>query len=93
MMATTLTDKVSSVVFYEAPGSRDPIAEMWRTAPDGPEAARDWAMMFGIACGIARSDDVWESMDDVIGRALEAANGAYERFHGSSGPKPKTAMA
>ena len=91
-MAATLADKVSSMAFYEEPGSRDPVSEMWDCAPDDPSAGRDWAMMFGIACGIARTEDPWESMDDVIGRALEATNEAYERFHGSGAPRPRTAV-
>lgn len=81
-MAATLTEKVSGMVSYEAPGSRNPVGQMWDCVPEDVETARDWAMFFGIALGIARSEDLWEPMDDVIGRALEAANAAYGRFHG-----------
>ena len=88
-----LAEKTYSMVSCEAPGNRDPMAEMWERAPDDPEAARDWAMMFGIACGIARTEDLWESTGDVVGRALEAANEVYRRYTLPDAPSPKEAVA
>lgn len=41
---------------------------------------RSWGLTVGIAYGIARGEDPYESDEDVARRALEAARAAYDRW-------------
>jgi hypothetical protein len=43
---------------------------------------RDWRMAFGVAYGIARGEDPYESQVSVCRRALDAARDAFTRWAG-----------
>jgi hypothetical protein len=50
---------------------------------------RDWALVVGVAYGIARSEDPFESFESVADRALEAARAAYARWAGAPSDPPE----
>jgi hypothetical protein len=87
----TLTEKVyvllSRETGHDLPG---PVGAVGRF-PNHPEGecltsfeqdCRDWGLAFGIAYGIARSEDAFESEDAVAARALVAARDAFGRWGG-----------
>ena len=41
---------------------------------------RDWGVVMGVAYGIARGEDPYESRDSVLARALPAAKEAYANY-------------
>jgi hypothetical protein len=58
--------------------------------PDGEyltefeQDCRDWGLAFGFAYGVARGEDPFESNDDVLARALLAAEDAFARWNDGS---------
>jgi hypothetical protein len=85
---TSLADKVSTVLGAVAgSGFMDPVQTMSvypRTLDPGLTAfesdCRDWGFTFGVAYGIARGEDPYESDDRVCERALTAAREVFSRF-------------
>lgn len=47
---------------------------------------RDWSVLFGLAYGIARGEDPYESNSSVARRAAEATRIAWQRWNGVSRP-------
>jgi hypothetical protein len=83
----TLAEKVYAIIGYEAAsGHSMPIECVWkvpvRPHAKGSENYGDWAFAFGVACGIARGEDPFESMESVIERAEPAARDAFLRYSG-----------
>jgi hypothetical protein len=85
---TGLADKVSTVLGAVAgAGFMDPVQTMSvypRAFEPGLTAfeadCRDWGFTFGVAYGIARGEDPYESDDRVCERALMAAREVFSRF-------------
>jgi hypothetical protein len=85
---TALAEKVSTVLGAVAgSGFMDPVQAMSvypRALEPGLTAfetdCRDWGFTFGVAYGIARGEDPYESDDRVCERALTAAREVFSRF-------------
>jgi hypothetical protein len=83
-----LADKVSTVLSAVAgSGFMDPVGTMSiypRALDPGLTAfeanCRDWGFTFGVAYGIARGEEPYESEDSVCERALTAAREVFARF-------------
>lgn len=78
-MSTTLTDRIYAVL------SNAPNAELLRIArelcrDDHELDAADWGMVIGLAYGIARGEDPYETERSVTIRAEEAAREALTRW-------------
>ena len=94
MLATRdmkLTDKVSTVLgAAAAPGFVDPVQSVG-SYPRAEEAGltdfemdcRDWGFVFGVAYGIARGEEPYESDSMVCERAMVAAREVFSRFSAS----------
>ena len=87
---TSLTDKVSSVLSQDPPKGEDSALDGLRVYPrhsDGLSEfefdCRDWGFVFGVAYGVARSENPFEPNDELIERALLAARDAYARWGGA----------
>lgn len=83
----TLADKLRAVLARDDTGN-GPIGLAASTLGSGPHPDRDldictWAVMFGIAWGIARSENPFESDDAVGERSLDCA---WSQFLASNGP-------
>jgi len=83
-----LTDKVTTVLSAVAgTGFMDPVQTM-SIYPRGAEPGltqfemdcRDWGFTFGVAYGIARGEEPYESDDSVCERAMTAAREVFTRF-------------
>ena len=92
-MSTTADLSPLARKIYEAIGQEGicgpSLIETARTYPVTPEGdhltefeqdIRDWGVMIGVAYGIARADDPFESRESVLERAQEAAQAAYCAF-------------
>jgi hypothetical protein len=85
---TSLAEKVSTVLGAVAgAGFMDPVQTMSiypRALEPGLTAfeadCRDWGFTFGVAYGIARGEDPYESEDRVCERALTTAREVFSRF-------------
>jgi hypothetical protein len=83
-----LADKVSTVLAAVAgSGFMDPVQTMSiypRALEPGLTAfesnCRDWGFTFGVAYGIARGEEPYESEDSVCERAMTAAREVFARF-------------
>jgi hypothetical protein len=83
-----LTEKVSTVLAAVAGnGFVDPVQTISvypRTADRGltdfEADCRDWGFVFGLAYGIARGEEPYESDDSVCERAMTAAREVFSRF-------------
>lgn len=84
MATMTLAEKVYSVVAAEGINYID---DRLRVLPGGrlgefEQDLRDWGMVYGVALGIARTEDLWESLESVSERAQAAALEAFKRLSG-----------
>jgi hypothetical protein len=83
-----LTEKVSTVLAAVAGnGFMDPVQtiSVYPRAPtpgltDFEADCRDWGFVFGLAYGIARGEEPYESDDSVCERAMTAAREVFSRF-------------
>jgi hypothetical protein len=83
-----ITDKVSTVLAAVAGnGFVDPVQTMSvfpRALDPGltefEADCRDWGFVFGLAYGIARGEEPYESDDSVCDRAMTAAREVFSRF-------------
>jgi len=83
-----LTDKVTTVLGAVAGhGFTDPVQAMSvfpRAVEPGltefESNCRDWGFVFGLAYGIARGEEPYESDDSVCERAITAAREVFARF-------------
>lgn len=51
---------------------------------------RDWGLVYGMAVGIARSENPWEPLESVVARAGVAAREVYESWCGEFHQDPRT---
>ena len=95
-MATTsmtLAEKTYSTAFG-MPDSPPAIEELWRTEKAlAADDRSEWALTLGIAIGIARGENPFESIESVVARAVPAAAEALEGYSGSAAALIKTAIA
>lgn len=87
----TLAERVYNVLAAEhGIGINGPVSSA-HTYPATPQDGRltqfefdclDWGLVYGIAYGIARAEDAFESEESVTGRVLEAARVAHLRWAG-----------
>lgn len=83
MSTTTLTERV-----YTALAAGEQHDALYAAANHDAQTEHelnlaDWGMTLGIAYGIARGEDPYESPAGVIARAESAASEAWARWHGS----------
>lgn len=83
-----LAEKVWAILGYEAAsGHTHPLERVWsgpvQPAAGGAMDYGDWAFTFGVACGIARGEDPFETMESVIERAEAAAREVFVRYAGA----------
>ncbi len=85
MAGIELADKVYAVIGAEAPsGYTSPMEAFWSSRRELVDDAReDFGLALGVALGIARGEEPFESMDAVTKRAVAAATEAFERYAGS----------
>jgi hypothetical protein len=77
----TLNEKVEAVASAESS-----VIDRFSTPPfDGPKVdTRDWHLYFGIAVGLARTDEPCEPISEVGARARKAANETFSRLNWDS---------
>jgi hypothetical protein len=91
MSTATLSDRVWNVAISDTPiGFEWGIQHLHKGPSEGAlDAAGDstlvldcaeWGYVYGVAFGIARGEDVFESPGDVAERALKAARSVWERY-------------
>lgn len=86
-MATTMTlaEKVWSIITVEDDES---VRAGLRALPDVGRLndferdLRDWGMVYGVALGLARAEDMWEPLESVTARAREAAVETFLQWSG-----------
>ena len=80
--AMSLAEKTESVAFGW-PDTPPSIEALWETCKQIPENDHgDWGLTLGIAIGIARSENPFESIESVVNRALPAAAYAFGEYTG-----------
>jgi len=102
----TLTEKLQGVMHGD--DARAALLETLQSYPgsgigrrsltDLEHELRNWGMFYGVAFGLARTEEPCEPADSVAERAFEAAKLAFEGFHGgrlwgppSDGPEREAA--
>jgi hypothetical protein len=87
----TLTDRLYQVLAEVGSDVGHPVNVMHRF-PGVPEDevltafeldCKDWGFVYGMAYGIARSEDPWEADGQAAERALVAARDAFARWGGT----------
>jgi hypothetical protein len=86
-----LTDRVNTVLgAAAAPGFVDPVQAVSSYPRQREEGltdfeldCRDWGFVFGVAYGIARGEEPYESDNSVCERAMTAAREVFSRFSAS----------
>jgi hypothetical protein len=90
-MTLTLAEKVYNVVAAENDIGCRGVVDGAHTYPNVPRDSSlsgfeldclDWGLVYGIAVGIARGEDPYESTVSVTDRALDAARTAHARWAG-----------
>jgi hypothetical protein len=78
----TLADKTNSVAFG-TPDTPPGILALWRICDKmRQDDHAEWGLTLGIAIGIARSENPFESIESVVDRAVPAAEEAFGRYAG-----------
>lgn len=80
-MSSTLTDRVYAALAAEEHDALYIAAHAAETQTERDLDLIDWGMAVGIAFGIARGEDPYESPEAVIARAEQAASEAWARRH------------
>ncbi len=89
----TLAQKVRAVLARDDTGE-GPVALVEKKLGPGPHPDRDldigaWGVTYGIAFGVARTENPFESDEEVGKRAMEAAWPLFIEFNGPIPPGPR----